>query len=762
MAAETVEECDSTSLALLLLDDEDDHSLSATLSSPLVSFLALLVPVKLLPSAASSALLLGCICVSLTLLSSAAMLCASYSRHVLHESYSLWMLVAMVELCKCAISGGMALRYESEWARSCTVTHVLRTVRHTLVSSLSSVTHDYLALVALSSVSLPTFAALSQTRILFTTLSAFYVFGRRVSRAQWSAAALVTIGALLVVQSDSSSSGVDGDVLVGFVATVAMAFISGEAALFMQDKPSRAGAGDHDSLRWSQQAQLSFCRTALALLFSSLPSLALQRSAAGQNFATPSFPFHLLSLDGFTAVSWVVVVLLAVGSMLAALTVRHTGSRVQLYIQSASQCIVTGGAVLLLLDGVSASFLSAAAVTIIAVFNYTAVDTVGREESAGGPQTQQTRQHEPSVEDAEGSGRTSDRSSDDEAKCSPSMVSAVALLALSLNLRLFVQLLALLTSFGASIPSSPSPLAAAPVELSHRTSPRLVHFVWSNSANFSLSFYHYAAMVAAARFVRPDGLYLWHPPAAWPTGVWWERAVLDTGVRDRVRELPTSVFGKPINVTAHRSDVMRLHVLLEEGGLYLDTDVVMIQALPDEMWAGGGPGSHGYHHYAGQSPGLPYADVVMGSQMPSSNYLDWTSLCNAVVLAKANATFLNTWFESYRDFRDDDWDFNSVRTPGRLALEAPSSGTVSTLPYTAFYEPLWSDVNPIYVHNTHDFHNAYAMHLWHTAGKYILGNLTPTATQTIQTTLGRVLRHALGGHIMQRLLNDSRLADTAV
>jgi mannosyltransferase OCH1-like enzyme len=55
-----------------------------------------------------------------------------------------------------------------------------------------------------------------------------------------------------------------------------------------------------------------------------------------------------------------------------------------------------------------------------------------------------------------------------------------------------------------------------------------------------------------------------------PHGEWWSET------KDLVElvlvEPPTEIFGKPITQPAHKSDVIRLQVLIENGGIYVDTE----------------------------------------------------------------------------------------------------------------------------------------------------------------------------------------------
>ena len=115
--------------------------------------------------------------------------------------------------------------------------------------------------------------------------------------------------------------------------------------------------------------------------------------------------------------------------------------------------------------------------------------------------------------------------------------------------------------------------------------PPLVHFVFGLSddpAQREFRFSHFVAVHAAHEHLRPATLLLHcrHEPH----GVWWERArPLLT-----VRAAPAidSVFGRPLAHAAHRADVLRLRLLIEHGGVYLDMDVVVVRPFGALLRAG--------------------------------------------------------------------------------------------------------------------------------------------------------------------------------
>jgi hypothetical protein len=117
--------------------------------------------------------------------------------------------------------------------------------------------------------------------------------------------------------------------------------------------------------------------------------------------------------------------------------------------------------------------------------------------------------------------------------------------------------------------------------------PSTVHFIagqgdrtdWNYRYKLSspFSFINYITLLAARRHLRPDRLLIHYYYE--PDTFWWKQAMNDreinaTLIKSRLIE---SVFNKTVAHHAHRSDMLRLEVLLEYGGIYLDSDVLTLR-----------------------------------------------------------------------------------------------------------------------------------------------------------------------------------------
>ena len=83
------------------------------------------------------------------------------------------------------------------------------------------------------------------------------------------------------------------------------------------------------------------------------------------------------------------------------------------------------------------------------------------------------------------------------------------------------------------------------------------------------------------------------------------------------------MFGKAINIVEHKSDVARLVILLEVGGIYMDDDIILLKPMDPLM----------------------ENEMVLGEE-------NYDALANSIILANKDSWFLQKWFLEYRYFND--------------------------------------------------------------------------------------------------------------
>ncbi|RUS31550.1 hypothetical protein BC938DRAFT_477580 [Jimgerdemannia flammicorona] len=278
--------------------------------------------------------------------------------------------------------------------------------------------------------------------------------------------------------------------------------------------------------------------------------------------------------------------------------------------------------------------------------------------------------------------------------------------------------------------------AQPPFPGSTRRIPKTVHFVYGlHSPDPQLNLMQYISIAAAWESIRPEKIYFWYYYE--PTGHYWnlakERFVTDT----RQVRLVDEIFGNKVEHYAHRADVIRLEALQEIGGIYLDLDVIMMRGvdeLLDNEFVMGEEGEVAFSFFIPTfSPALIGTDARVG-------------LCNAVILAHSNSTFLRRLYDSYHTFDDTQWNDHSGFLPKSLAYLYPTE--IHVLPYTSFFWPLWttSGMQRLYTEKVHQFvgSGAYAVHLWeNVAMKYALRGVGIETIEGVPTAFFCTIRKFL-------------------
>ncbi|XP_046640933.1 uncharacterized protein LOC124326253 isoform X2 [Daphnia pulicaria] len=171
--------------------------------------------------------------------------------------------------------------------------------------------------------------------------------------------------------------------------------------------------------------------------------------------------------------------------------------------------------------------------------------------------------------------------------------------------------------------------------------PNIIHFI--RYQKFELNFVDYVVLKAAMRNHRPDHFY-YHTNIKNVTydGKYWDWVRKDEPLWSRIRvkylEAPTEIFGQKLSDGwrfHHGSDIGRIRVLMQYGGIYLDNDCFVIRSLDK---------------YRKFECALNWDDKqFMGTQ---------------TLIAHKNSRFIKLWLESYKgNYHSDRWYYNAGERP---------------------------------------------------------------------------------------------------
>lgn len=189
--------------------------------------------------------------------------------------------------------------------------------------------------------------------------------------------------------------------------------------------------------------------------------------------------------------------------------------------------------------------------------------------------------------------------------------------------------------------------------------PKIVHFIFGLRPDFGnkeFSYIHYLSVITAAKNIKPEKIIFHYQYK--PSGFWWERTKKFVTLNEV--EAPDHIFGNKLNAFQHKADVLRLQILKNMGGIYLDMDIVVLNSFDD----------------------LLQHKNVMGIE-PSQG------LCNAVILCETNSLFIDTWYNSYRTFQNNKWNYHSIKMPFNIAQTMQNE--IEIVDYYSFFYPFYKD-----------------------------------------------------------------------
>jgi len=224
------------------------------------------------------------------------------------------------------------------------------------------------------------------------------------------------------------------------------------------------------------------------------------------------------------------------------------------------------------------------------------------------------------------------------------------------------------------------------------------HFVYIKERPWKL--HHYLSVKSAAVRSGAERVVIWCDEK--PEGHYWD--MTEPLVEVQRVKAPTEIFGKPITQPAHKSDVIRLQVLIEHGGIYADTDVIVVKPFTE----------------------LLDNQFVMGQQ----NVQGSEGLCPATMLSKKGSVFAKTWLAGFKDTfgggppGSPTWCTHSVNLPAYLANTMQEHITIAD--HEAFFWPLYhpKGVKDIFETPNYQAPKAYSIHLWESSGKKYLDEMT--------------------------------------
>jgi hypothetical protein len=116
--------------------------------------------------------------------------------------------------------------------------------------------------------------------------------------------------------------------------------------------------------------------------------------------------------------------------------------------------------------------------------------------------------------------------------------------------------------------------------------PRVVHYIISDRRTHFFDWTCYLSVRAAFTHIKPSKVIFHIYDSVEPFGQWWEETK-KLGVTLQpfgIKDVPQELNGIKVTLPAHVADLRRFQILAEQGGIYMDTDHIMLRAIDDLLF----------------------------------------------------------------------------------------------------------------------------------------------------------------------------------
>lgn len=237
--------------------------------------------------------------------------------------------------------------------------------------------------------------------------------------------------------------------------------------------------------------------------------------------------------------------------------------------------------------------------------------------------------------------------------------------------------------------------------------PNIIHFIFFNSMEFLPL--HYTAIKSAIEVHKPKKVYLYNDTRP-VNNKYWDKIVQNDIVEVVDITAPTEYNGIKLEKPQYKADITRMELLIQQGGIYMDLDVVSLNSFENL---------------------LDHSLVLGVEAADDENTTDLNevkSITNAVMLTEPNHPFMKEWFKQIGDnLENKEWAYHAVCLP--LDILKQTEYDVKILPRKSFMP---FDFRDEYIFNDDRSHltkleDSYTIHMWQTIWLDKINNINPTS-----------------------------------
>lgn len=213
-----------------------------------------------------------------------------------------------------------------------------------------------------------------------------------------------------------------------------------------------------------------------------------------------------------------------------------------------------------------------------------------------------------------------------------------------------------------------------PPEVSPCQVPNISHVVWYGRDRPLFRFHHYISVRSDLIELRPHALLIWFDGI--PQGDWFYELLIyarDYAPHTKLflvqRNGVEIIYNRPIKVSEHKADVVRLEAVLQFGGFYHDLDVVILRSFSSLRQY---TTTFGHEFEPVNKPYKSENGKLMQTNKSNSpsyslNLKQVHGLCNGVIISAPQSHFLRMYHFEYTRFDDSNWGWHPVLLPAIIS-----------------------------------------------------------------------------------------------
>lgn len=228
--------------------------------------------------------------------------------------------------------------------------------------------------------------------------------------------------------------------------------------------------------------------------------------------------------------------------------------------------------------------------------------------------------------------------------------------------------------------------------------PNIVHFICLRDKQQceDFLFVYHVAVLSCKLIQKPEKIFFYCDEL--PKGFWWEKT------KDLVEIVkvtaPEKIGKKNIIKIPHKADILKMFVLHNKGGIYLDIDTITIRN---------------------------YNNLLLNNNFVISQEITECGrnmgFSNAVMMSYKNSKFLNIWMNNYEKFfNPNGWQEASTILPQMIYSKFNNKEDILVLPPDCFVRPSFRKLENIFENEYEIPKNLLVLHLWnqYAKQKYIM------------------------------------------